>query len=56
MDEAIESLKERIGYNPIRAMLMRLYLGTLREMIQKEPDKAIASIDKTIARLDQLEG
>lgn len=56
MDQAIESLQEQIGYNPIRARLMRLYLGKMRGLILEDPRKAIEVIDQTIKDLDLLEG
>lgn len=52
-DEGVQQGRGPGGRNQMKVMLLTLLMSSLKTWIREDPDRAIAEIDKMLARLDQ---
>lgn len=50
-DEGVKEERGSSGPNQMKVMLMTLLMNNLKKWIKEDPDRAIAKIDKMLARL-----
>ena len=52
-DEGVEKGRGPSGPDQMKVMLMTLLMNCMKQWIREDPDRAIAEIDKMLARLGQ---